>query len=208
VNDFELRALHERLVAQRAPGRALCPAPDALRRLAAGDAAESERLTWLEHVAACPECRAELALAEAVADAGRELVGPRRVMGPWLALAASLVLVIGGVTLWQRGVFGPFDVTRGGTVGVVLVAPRGELPAAGPIVLMWRAVPDAVSYDAEVLDAQGAPAFTARVTDTTAVMPDTLIPARGVELHWRVTAERRDGSRVRSGAQAFRIRGL
>jgi hypothetical protein len=205
MNDFELRALYDRLVAERATGRAACVPPDALMRLAAGDASEEERLTWAEHVAGCRPCRGELALAQAVAEAGRALAG-RRPAFRWLALAASILLVVSGVTLWQAGVLARRDITRGPAEPVTLVTPRGAVPAADALRLAWRAVPRAVGYHVEVTDASGGLAFSTTTIDTAIALPASVTLAPGSEYRWRVTADLSDGSRISSTAQAFRVR--
>ena len=210
MNEFELRALYDRLTAERAavPGRGTCVSPEALMSLAAGDATEDDRLTWLTHVASCADCPKELELARAVADAGNALVGAgvRRRM-PYLALAASVVLIAGAAALWQSGFFEPRDVTRGvgGAGAVVLVAPAGNVSRDVAGRLVWRGVPGAVRYDVEVIEPSGALVYGAVVTDTATLVPQTSLKP-GAEYRWRVTAELANGTRVSSSAQAFRVR--
>lgn len=209
MNEFELRALYDRLVRARATGRRACVAPDALMRLAAGDASEIERLTWLEHVTSCAECREELALAQAVVEAGTALVGRnRRSATPWLALAASVVLVLGGVALWRSSLPEPADVSRGSGDRLTLVMPAGAVGREQASRLVWRAVPRAVRYDVEIVAAAGALVFSRAVAapDTAVALSDVALTA-GVEYRWRVTAQLDDGGRASSTALAFSLRG-
>lgn len=204
MNDHELRTLYERLQARREPGRGRCVAPEHLMRLAAGDATESERLDWLDHVAGCPACRAELNLARAVAEAGRGLER-RPIPASWLALAASVLVLVGGVTLWRGGLLTPDRVTRGDGDRVTLVGPTGIRPADQSRRLVWRSVPRAVRYDVEVLDSAGAPAFATSTADTLADLPPGALRPN-VEYRWLVTAVLPDGGRRRSTAAPLRVR--
>jgi hypothetical protein len=201
MNDHELRAAYERLEVGRGAARESCVAPEDLMRLAAGLATEAERLTWLEHVAACRACRADLDVARAVADAGRGLERPR--IPAWLALAASVLLVVGGVAVW-RTLGAPGDVLRGADDRVTLVAPIGTVAPAAAGRLVWRALPEA-TFEVEVLDANGTPVLTATTTDTGLAVPPATLDA-GVDYRWRVTARMPDGSRRRSTAEPLRVR--
>jgi hypothetical protein len=210
MNDFELRALYDRLIAGRAPsGRSACVPPELLGRLAAGDAAGDERLSALEHVAQCRDCRRELELLRAVTDAGAGLgVARVRRASPWvLALAASIVMAVGATALWRSGWLDPADVVRGDAPTVTLVAPLRTVDAADARRLVWRAVAGATLYEVEVLDGAGNAVFAAPATDTAVALPaaTTLVP--GTEYHWRVTAVLAGGARLRSPAQPVRVRG-
>lgn len=203
MNEHELQAAFRRLSAQRAPGRAACIAPEALMRLAAGDGGEAERLAWLDHVAGCAECRADLDVARAVADAGRAFER-RRVPAAWLAIAASVLLVTGGIAVWRSRAPAPGDVMRGEADGVVLVTPVGTVPAAAAGRLVWRAAPGEPSYDVEVLDPAGAAVWTLTTVDTSATMPAGVL-RREVEYRWRVTAILPTGGRRASPAASLRV---
>jgi hypothetical protein len=203
MNEFELRAAYDQLIAARTAGRARCPAPEDLLRLAAGEGAESERLTWLEHVSTCRACRRELDLARAVVEAGTALVA-RRPTVRTLAWAAAIVLLVGGTTVWQAGLLSR-DVTRGAGSPVVLIAPSGQVTLDQARRLVWRAVPGAARYEAELLDGAGGLVFATGTADTVAAVPVTTTLAAGAEYHWRVTALLTDGRRVRSVAESLRV---
>jgi hypothetical protein len=201
MNDHDLQHLYERLGARPDPDRAHCLSPEEVMRLAAAEAAESERLAWLEHVSTCPDCRAELDFARAVAEAGNALQR-RPIPARWLRLAAALVVLAGGVALW-RSVVTPEDPMRGGEERVTLVAPIGTVAPPAAERLVWRAVSGA-TFEIEVLDGNGAVAFRATTEDTTTLLPVTALQ-RGIEYRWRVTAVLADGSRRRSAAESLVI---
>jgi len=117
---------------------------------------------------------------------------------PWLALAASVLLLVGGVTLWRTAGLRD-DVLRGGDDRVTLVAPIGTVPAAAAERLVWRAVPGATSFEIEVIDGGGAVVFGAGTPDTTATVPSGTLRL-GVEYRWRVTAVLTNGTRRPSAA--------
>lgn len=199
MNDHELRQMYERLKTRTPTDRAGCLAPEQVMRLASGVATEAERLDGFEHVSACASCRAELDLAAAVVAAGVALERGPRLSSPWLALAASVLVLVGGVTLWRTAGLRD-DVQRGGDDRVMLVAPIGTVPPAAAERLVWHAVPGATSFEVEVLDGSGTVVFGAGTPDTTATVPDgTLLP--GVEYRWRVTAVLANGSRRPSAAE-------
>lgn len=206
MNDFELRALYDRLVANRATGRGACLAPEALMTLAAGEATEADRLVWLDHVAACRDCRRELELARAVAEAGTGLVSGGRRRTQYFALAASVLILIAGAVVWRSGMLtSDGNVVRGTGDAVSLVAPAGDVAGVQAIALVWRAVPHAVRYDVEVMTNGGALVFGTGVIDTTTAVPGAFLKP-GTEYRWRVIAELPDGRRIGSAAQAFRVR--
>lgn len=204
MTDHELQQLYASLQTRPDAGREGCVAPADLMRLAAGDATEVERLDWLGHVAGCTACAAELKLTRAVAEAGQGLERPR-IPAAWLALAASVLLLLGGVALWRSGMFAAGDVMRGGAEQVTLVAPRGTVPAAAAGSLVWRAVARAQAYDVEILDPAGSPALAGSTTDTTLAVPAGTLRF-GVEYRWRVTAVLPDGTRRHSAAELLRVR--
>lgn len=184
--------------------RAGCANPEELMRLAVSEATPDERHTWMEHIVGCADCRRELALARAVAEAGSQLTARR-----WpiriLALAASIVVLVGGAALWRSGAFEGGDVPRGGGPAVTLVQPSGDVPADLARQLVWRSVPGVTSYEAELLDADGAVVFNTRGPDTTVTVPTEARLAPGGEYHWRVTALMPDGRRLQSVAESLRV---
>ena len=201
MRDEQLRELYARAMQRRRGGsRAGCVPEDLLLAVAKGDAPASERPVVLDHVAQCPDCRADFELLRTVS--GDRLVARRRV--PLLALAASLAALAGAAVLVWQGRPGSSDAWRGGDA-VALVAPIGAVSPQAPLQFVWHAVRGAVAYDLEVFDVQGTAVWTTRTQDTAVALPTPVPLAAGIDYLWRVRAERSDGSQERSTAGRFRI---
>jgi hypothetical protein len=190
MTDAELRDIYTRSLTSRAQSRAGCPSPEAIEALIAQTGREASRLATLDHVMSCAACKEEFELLRAINAAERVNAGvarPRRSVAPWLA-AAVVVIAAGALTLTQLQRSGS-NPTRG--------ASSSDIALVGTVSgsLIWRAIPDAVRYDVEIVDASGATIFHARVADTTAALPSTL-PSTPVS--WWVRATLRDGSERRS----------
>jgi hypothetical protein len=187
MTDSDLRDIYTRSLTKRAD----CPAPEALIALVTRTGSEASRLATLDHVMSCVSCKQDFELLRAIqtaeqADGGTAAGRPRRSMTPWLAAAAVLVAA-GALTLTElRQQPNP---VRG--------APNADIALVGSTngTLVWRAVPDAVRYEVEIVDASGQTIFHSRVTDTTIAVPATLPPG---SLSWWVRAALRDGSERRS----------
>jgi hypothetical protein len=203
MNDEELRRAYQRRVAGRPPDRSACPPPDALAAVVDGSASEAERLATLRHVGGCADCRADLDLLRTAVDAAAGDAARWWTSAPALAMAAVLVLAVGGVALWQRSAPPSGDILRNSAAAAVItVAPGDGAAGVGPVRLVWHAVSDAQRYEVEVLDSAGAPVFQ-RATADTAVEVSGL-PA-GAEYRWWVQARQRDGGQPRSVLRRFRI---
>ena len=183
MTDSELRDIYTRALTKRAD----CPAPEALMALVTRTGSEDSRLATLDHVMSCVACKQDFELLRAIhaADPGNAQARPRRSAVPWLA-AAVVVIAAGAVTLTQLQRPKP---VRG--------APSADIPLVGAAngTLVWRAVPDAVRYDVEIVNASGETIFHARVADTTSALPASLPSG---SLSWWVRATLRDGSERRS----------
>jgi hypothetical protein len=101
-----LRRLYSARVGERQVGdRAACVAPEAILSVILGETEESERLATLDHVMSCPACHQEYEYLTAVEEAGAETErAAERRTTTWrrilpLAMAASVVLAIGGLVL-------------------------------------------------------------------------------------------------------------
>jgi hypothetical protein len=189
MTDAELRDIYTRSLTSRAQSRAGCPSPEALEALVAQTGSEESRLATLDHVMSCVPCKEEFELLRAIHAAERVNAGaarPRRSVAPWLA-AAVVVIAAGALTLQlQRSGSNPTRGTSSSDIALV-----GTVNGS----LVWHAIPDAVRYDVEIVDASGATIFHARVADTTTAMPTTLPNA---PVSWWVRATLRDGSERRS----------
>jgi hypothetical protein len=185
MTDAELRDIYTRTLTSRAAGRTECPTSETVEALVARQGTEESRLTTLDHVMSCAACQQEFELLRAIhaAQTAQARADPRRVRAPWLA-AAAIIIVVGAVTLARvqrpnpmRGASPSADIALVGVVGSSLV---------------WHAIPDAVHYDVEIVDASGATIFHRRTSDTTIALPS---PTSG---SWWVRATLRDGTEHRS----------
>jgi hypothetical protein len=196
MTDAELRDIYTRSLTSRAPSRATCPSPEAIEALVAQTGSEASRLTTLDHVMSCAACTQEFELLRAIHAAERVNAGaarPRRSVTPWLA-AAVVVIAAGALTLAQLQRSGS-NPTRG--------ASSSDIALVGAVSgsLVWHAIPDAVRYEVEIVDASGTTIFHARVADTTAALPS---PLPSAPVSWWVRATLRDGSERRSAIVPLR----
>jgi len=187
MTDSQLRDIYTRSLTKRAE----CPSPDALEALVTRAGTEESRLATLDHVMSCVACKQDFELLRAIhaAEQVNTQARPRRSVTPWLA--AAVVLVAAG-TLTVTELKRP-NPTRGSS-------PSSDIALVGAMngSLVWRAIPDAVRYDVEIVDASGVTIFHASVAsaaDTTAALPTTLPSG---SLSWWVRATLRDGSERRS----------
>ena len=186
MNDSELRDIYKRALTNGADH----PAPETLIALVTQTGSEASRLATLDHVMSCVPCKEEFELLRAIHAAERVNAGaarPRRSVAPWLA-AAVVVIAAGALTLTQLQRSGT-NPTRG--------ASSSDIALVGTVngSLVWHAIPDAVRYDVEIVDASGATIFHARVADTTTAIPATVT---NTPVSWWVRATLRDGSERRS----------
>jgi hypothetical protein len=192
MSDHRLQQLYREALAVREADRPACPAEDRLRALVEREGPEAERLATLDHVGACVACARELELLRALRVAAP---ARRRVSLASLAIAASLLLAVGGGVLIVRGT-GPRsgDVVRGPSEAAVsLVA-----PTAGDRVLRWHRVPGAVSYTVEILARDGSLVASATTSDTMFAVPDSVRLAPDAADRWWVRARREDDTELRS----------
>ena len=187
MTDSQLRDIYTRSLTKRAE----CPSPDALEALVTRAGAEESRLATLDHVMSCVACKQDFELLRAIhaAEQVNTQARPRRSVTPWLAAAVVLVAA-GALTVTELKRPNP---TRGSS-------PSSDIALVGAMngSLVWRAIPDAVRYDVEIVDASGVTIFHASVAsagDTTAALPTTLPSG---SLSWWVRATLRDGSERRS----------
>jgi len=167
----------------------------AWERLAANEASDLERDRYFDHVTACAECtlvwRGILTLkseAEAqglIAPGSRERSWWRAQMVP-LAMAAALILVVGGVFLSRRPAS---DVST--------VRSADQLPAIDGLMMaynpefvptfVWPPVMSATLYRVEVFLEDGRPVWSREQTAPPMPWPSDVATAKGA-YRWRVEA--------------------
>ena len=205
MNDEALRSAYAELLDARGNARAGCVAPEALLAVVEGTAPEAERLRTLRHVGSCRCCRADLDVLRTVADVAERVARPASRRAPLLA-AAGIVLVLGGVALWEAARAPDPGVMRQAPAGAVrLLAPAEDVPAAQPVMLVWAPVPDAHRYEVEVVRQDGGVVFATTTRDTVLVIPESAALAPGGDYRWWVRAVLADGSQPRSLARRLRI---
>jgi hypothetical protein len=202
MSEDRLREAYSEALRRRPAGdRAGCVSGEQLLALAEGHLAEADALAVADHAMACAQCREEYALLRSMIQAKPESASavPRR-----LALAASVVLVLGAAAIWQVVRARAGEQMRGGAAAVQLVQPDAR--AGSALTLVWHRVPGATRYDVELLDASGATLHQATARDTSLIVPPTVRLSAGAEHRWWVRAVLADGREIRSNIETFRIR--
>jgi hypothetical protein len=185
-NDFRARVA----AGQRPPPATGCPDPDRLLALAEGTLAQADRLPLLDHLSQCAACRRELEMLRMVGVQPAQRGTSR--LGWWrpVAIAAVATLAVGlGVRQWMRVGMPDDTVLRGPESTAPGVVPD---TLALPLLIHWNALPEAVTYDVELLETDGVPRFTASVADTLVAVPDSSTTA-GRTYDLTVSARRIDG---------------
>jgi hypothetical protein len=187
MSDTRLQELYARALDRRSAG-ANCVTPEELLALVRRDGPEDERLSVLDHVMGCAECRREFELLRALTKAGENSTGRVLERGQWkrlapLAIAACLLIVVGAIVRMRQTA--DFDLPRGVSQPVVLVAPSATVDPSGPVEFVWRPVADAQRYRLEVLDQKEGVVFSAETSDTTLSMPANRLRS-GQEYRWWV----------------------
>lgn len=188
----ELRRLYQRSLESRGiSGPDTCPEPEAILAVVEGRAPEDVRLQTLDHVAQCSGCRQELDLLRALGEA-RPSEGRRST--PWLAAAASILVVFGaGYGLSRIGGDGT-AVLRGPDAPLDLLSPAQGAVDPGEIHFLWHAHPEAFEYVFEIVDGESRSLLTRVLTDTALVLSPEELPAAEGTLLWWVRAHLRDGT--------------
>ncbi len=199
------------------------PSAEAWEHLACGELAAAERRRLLDHVAGCTECtriyralgileRGARAFDPGVPRRGLALPArPGPVAWRWGA-AAALAAAAAAVVLWI-GVRPPAPAVPP-AAGVVRSGPAAAVPVlrsplgtvAGPVAFAWEAVPGAVRYRLELLDADGE-VLGAVVTGGTGAAWPAAVPARPGRYYWRVVADLERGGTAASPLADFELTG-
>jgi hypothetical protein len=192
------------------PPAGACPESERIWEAARGELDAVSIRELVDHVAECSACAEawRLAAEMAPAGAGQAEVEPHpraRRAGPWLALAASVLLA---VTLAWPLVDWPWrePIERGGEPGVESLLADGEALPRHDFELAWRPGPEGAHYDLLVTTPDLEVVYQASDLESAShrVPMGSLdaVPAGG-ELLWRVEMSHPDGRRVAS--PAFRV---
>jgi hypothetical protein len=135
---------------------------------------------------------------------------PRAMIPLGLAFACLLVVVT-VVTSRHNASFSPPRISENETLrssSLELIQPEGQLSEA-PGELRWKPVAGASTYQAEILEVDGNPLWTASASGSWVAIPSDIrkriVP--GKRLLWRVSARRPDGSELLiSETKSFNLR--
>jgi hypothetical protein len=164
-------------------------------RLASGELDRGARDAAFDHILTCERCaliwRGVLALKSEAQSEGL-IPHDSPASNAWfrsplvgLAIAATLLVIVGGVYLMRRPVT---DVTteRGSGVppveGLMMAANSAGVP-----MLVWAPIATASGYNVEVFTDDGRPAWTRNVSSPPVRWPDDVARTPG-KYHWRVEA--------------------
>ena len=171
----------------------------------------ADRASVVTHLAACAECRHEVAELHGALSR----VNERQPRSRWLVVATLAAAAVVAFVAIPRLTTRP--ATHGGTpaatrtdepssiestarIGIVDPSDGGTLSAAG---FTWRSSGADASYSLSVQDTAGAVVWTKTVSDTSAALPATVKLEPGARYFWSVDARLADGSTSRSGAHSF-----
>ncbi len=205
MREDRLRASYDRLLAVRAEQAALrlgCPAPEAIEDLVERRGGESERLACLDHVMACPWCREEFEMLRSASRASGALRRPAVRHFGWLALM-GLLLAVGPFLLWRAP--GRRDEGAAPRAGLAPVSPAEDATVAGPLRLVWTAMPEVRAYKVYIAAPSGDVVLSAVLADTALAVPPGARLAPGPRYRWWVEAVRPSGERPRSAARHFTL---
>ena len=169
----------------------------------------------LAHLAACAECRREMAeLHRALHDRSRE----RRSVRPWLVasagIAAALVLVTIPAELHRAraSIDRPAPTVQvqrapdDAAAPIVILSPRDGAAVIATASLIWRPAGPSASYLVTVQDTSGAVIWSSALTDTTIAVPASARLASGQTYFWSVDARLSNGVSSTTGVRTFTVR--
>ncbi len=206
MTDEELRDRYqEALSNQRQATREGCPDPETLRQVLERELPEPDRLGHLDHIMSCPDCVRDFELLRSVA------IGvPRPHRGirhhPWLAVAATVVAVVGAGWWWTSRIAesSGSDIFRGTGSGWQ-IAPEDGAALTLPVTFVWHGVPDAGRYTLELIDGTGMVAARMETADTTILVTAGATAWSPGDYNWWVIAHLSGGRQVRGTPLRLRL---
>lgn len=206
MTDEELRDRYqEALRNQHQATRDGCPDPETMRQVLERELPEPDRLGHLDHIMSCPDCVRDFELLRSVAiRVPRPSPGIRH--RPWLAVAASVVAVVGAGWWWTSRIAEQTgsDTFRGIEAGWQ-IAPEGGAAVTLPVTFVWHPVPDAGGYTLELIDETGMVAARMETADTTLRVTAEATAWSPGDYHWWVIAHLSGGRQVRGTPLLLRL---
>jgi hypothetical protein len=152
-----------------------------------GGAAGEARAAIQAHLAACAECRAEVAeVSGIVRTLPRERWMARRIWVPAAAAAALALLWAGPRALREPEVLEHRQEAVTTTVAPRPVAPVGAVDSVRALV--WSSVPYADGYRVRLFDADGTVIWEHETGDTVAMLPSSVALGARRSYYWKVEA--------------------
>jgi hypothetical protein len=173
----------------------------------------ADREPAFAHLAACAECRREMAeLHRALHDRERK----RRSVRPWVilasGLAAALVLLAIPAGVHRVRSSGPVATRDGASEPVdaaspiVVVVPRDGASVGPTPSLIWRGSGPGASFLVTVQDTSGTVVWSAASTDTAFTVPISAGLSSGHRYFWSVDARLSSGVSTSAGVREFTVR--
>ena len=174
----------------------------------------ADRDAVVAHLAACAECRHEVAeLHGALSGVNERRRRPRWLAGAAVAAAAVVALVTiprlttRPVTHYENGgatrTAEPFPVEPS-RIRIVEPSEGGTLPASAAFT--WKSAGADATYQLTIQDAAGTVMWATTATDTSAALPASVKLAPAAQYFWSVDATLGDGSSSKSGPHSFTVR--
>lgn len=156
-----------------------------------------------EHLASCPDCRAQLIAAKNILTHER---GPRRSLlfgSAVVAAAAALIFLIRPAT-HEVEHLATAPLMRGSmeTARLIAYGPMGETHAQA-LRFVWSAAPGAATYRVSVTRGDGAAVWSQGSTDTSVALPDSVALRTNQRYFWVADALLGDGSTRSTGLREF-----
>jgi len=195
-SEKELADAYREVASRSAPP---CPDVALLERYLLGNASAAERHALADHLESCRRCAGFLQELRGLSSwaeraAAVESRSPVRAVSRWLpAMAAGLVLLLGGAGVWSwltRGAPPQVDVERSSELAVV-PAPGAELSTA-PVRFDWHDEPGATRYRFELYDDQALLVWrSGELEDSACDLPSEIAAGleEGRSYSWRVDVE-------------------
>ena len=193
--DEVLRQAYQTLMADRTHAADL---PDisveTIAALAQGTYQQPDRVLLLDQVLAHPVTARELGFFRRLAASTPAPAVARHLPMRWLALAATVVLAVGALSIWRTLAPDRGEPVRGDGAGFALAEPAPGKAFGRGDRFLWRPATGAQSYRVELVDDEGSVVFAATTVDTVAALPDSarLVPQGRYQV--RLVAQLRDGT--------------
>ena len=168
-----------------------------------GDVGGEQRVFIDAHLAACSECRTEVADVSRIVRTAPTTRGVSRRIWIPAAAAALALLWVAPRALRDPGPPQHREEAVTMTVAPRAISPVGSVDTAGALV--WSSVPYANSYRVRLFDADGTLLWEREAADTLVPIPDSIALRPQLLYYWRVEAHTGFDRRAESDLVEFRV---